>query len=75
MGLARKHLDEMKSVYGETYMINLIDKKGSQLRVGTQFTNLHTELGDDLIKYTWFDFHHECRKMKYENLAKLLDSF
>jgi hypothetical protein len=23
----------------------------------------------------WFDFHHECRKMKYENLAKLLDSF
>jgi len=23
--------------------------------------------------YVWFDFHHECRKMKYENLAKLVD--
>lgn len=27
--LARRHLDEMKGVYGETYMVNLIDKKGS----------------------------------------------
>lgn len=27
--LARTHLNEMKQVYGETYMINLIDKKGS----------------------------------------------
>jgi len=24
------------------------------------------------VKYVWFDFHHECRKMKWENLAKLL---
>lgn len=23
--------------------------------------------------YVWFDFHHECRKMKWENLAKLID--
>lgn len=28
---------------------------------------------DDLIYYVWFDFHHECRKMKWENLAKLVD--
>jgi len=25
-------------------------------------------------RYLWFDFHHECRKMKYENLSKLIDS-
>lgn len=24
------------------------------------------------IEYTWFDFHEECKKMKYENLSKLL---
>lgn len=28
---------------------------------------------DSLIKYVWFDFHHECRKMKYENLSKLIE--
>lgn len=73
--LAKKHLDEMKAVWGETYMVNLIDKKGSQLRVGTSFTGLWKELSDSRIGYTWFDFHHECKKMKYENLSKLLDSF
>jgi hypothetical protein len=24
------------------------------------------------IQYVWFDFHHECRNMKYENLSKLV---
>ena len=28
---------------------------------------------DDKIFYVWFDFHHECRKMKWENLSKLID--
>ena len=23
------------------------------------------------VKYVWFDFHHECRNMKWENLSKL----
>jgi len=25
-------------------------------------------------RYVWFDFHQECKNMKYENLAKLLQS-
>jgi len=25
-----------------------------------------------LIKYVWFDFHDECKKMKWENLSKLI---
>jgi len=24
------------------------------------------------LKYVWFDFHEECKKMKYENLSRLL---
>jgi len=43
------------------------------LRIGTHFTNLVNNLKDDLISYVWFDFHHECRKMKWENLSKLVD--
>ena len=31
------------------------------------------QIADDKIMYIWFDFHHECRKMKYENLSKLVD--
>jgi len=44
------------------------------LRIGTSFTTLINEkIKDDGVQYIWFDFHHECRKMKYENLAKLVD--
>jgi hypothetical protein len=71
--LAMKHVEEMKQNYGEQVFINLIDKKGSQLRIGTTFTNIVTNMKDDLIKYVWFDFHHECRNMKWENLSKLIE--
>lgn len=33
------------------------------------------KLADKDLKYVWFDFHAECRKMKYENLQKLIDLF
>jgi hypothetical protein len=71
--LAKKHIEEIKHNYGEQVFINLIDKKGSQLRIGTTFTGIVNKIKDDLIKYVWFDFHHECRKMKWENLSKLID--
>lgn len=74
LALAKKHVEEMKQNYGEQVFINLIDKKGSQLRIGTHFTNIVKNLKDDLIMYEWFDFHHECRKMKWENLSKLIDN-
>jgi len=28
---------------------------------------------DKDIEYVWFDFHGECKKMKWENLSKLVD--
>jgi hypothetical protein len=71
--LASKHIEEMKKNYGEQVFINLIDKKGSQLKIGTTFTNIVNTIKDELIMYVWFDFHHECRKMKWENLSKLVD--
>jgi phosphatidylinositol 4-phosphatase len=73
VSLAKKHVEEIKKEYGEQVFINLIDKKGSQLRIGTEFTTIVNEIKDQFIKYVWFDFHHECRKMKWENLSKLVD--
>jgi len=29
-------------------------------------------LKDPKLQYTWFDFHGECKKMKWENLSKLV---
>ena len=29
-------------------------------------------MNDPNIEYVWFDFHGECKKMKWENLSKLV---
>jgi len=55
--------------------VNLIDRKGNQLRIGDAFTHIYNELGDADLEYTWFDFHGECKKMKWENLSKLISIF
>jgi calcineurin-like phosphoesterase len=54
-------------------MVNLIDKKGTQKRMGEYFDKMHNVVSDNSMKLVWFDFHAECKNMKYENLSKLLD--
>jgi len=61
-------------MYGPQYLVNLIDKKGSQQRIGNEMTKIHSDLKDDDLKYVWFDFHGECKNMKWENLSKLVDT-
>ena len=34
---------------------------------------MYSELADNELNYVWFDFHSECKKMKWENLSKLID--
>jgi hypothetical protein len=51
----------------------LVDKKGSQGRLGDYLNKIHDTVGDEGMNLVWFDFHAECKNMKYENLSKLLD--
>lgn len=41
--------------------------------LGEYFQELVGQLKNEAVRFVWFDFHHECRKMKYENLSKLVD--
>ena len=54
-------------------MINLIDKKGSQKKIGEKMDEVVAKLKDSDLKLVWFDFHGECKNMKWENLSKLVD--
>ena len=68
------HFGKLKAIYRKVGIVNLIDKKGSQYQLGKLFTELFNGLEDDgKLKYVWFDFHHECRKMQWHNLSKLID--
>ena len=39
----------------------------------TTTTTAASQLFAEPIAYVWFDFHHECRKMQWHNLGKLVD--
>ena len=73
VSLAEEHFKETIERYGDISLINLIDRKGSQNLIGEEFTKVVSTMKNPKLNYEWFDFHHECRKMKYENLHKLID--
>lgn len=69
----KKNYEDIKKYYDNCSLINLIDKKGSQGRLGEYFQKMHNTVSDDAMNLVWFDFHAQCKNMKYENLSKLLD--
>ena len=71
---AQRHVKETQADYSKQYWVNLIDKKGSQDRIGKKMTLMWQNLKNPDIEYTWFDFHGECKKMKWENLSKLVST-
>ena len=41
--------------------------------MGEYFDRMHNSVSEPGFRLIWFDFHAECKNMKYENLARLLD--
>jgi len=71
--IAKKHFDKIVKDYGNQVVINLIDKKRTQQKLGIEFQRVVDEISkENPLKAVWFDFHQECKKMKYENLSRLL---
>ncbi|KAJ3343368.1 Phosphoinositide phosphatase sac1 [Gonapodya sp. JEL0774] len=70
----KKHFAELITTYGDQIAVNLLNKKGSEGRLGTAYSQIVKQIGDPRITYTWFDFHHECKNMKWHNISKLIDS-
>ena len=70
---AKKHFEETGASYKQQYLVNLIDKKGSQKMIGQKFTEIYQSLKDPNLHYVWFDFHGECKNMKWENLSRLVN--
>lgn len=68
-----KHFTRLIALYGDVICINLIDRKKDQLALGTLYEQYAERLNHPQLRYIWFDFHHECRKMQWHNLSKLVD--
>ncbi|KAL5338523.1 SacI homology domain-containing protein [Aspergillus crustosus] len=74
-----RHFRAISRRYGKIQAVSLIDKRPPEVKIGEQYEKYAQELnqsgGVDGIPlgFEWFDFHNECRGMKFENVSRLVD--
>lgn len=81
----RTHFERLARNYGAIQIVNLVEKHGVEEKIGTRYektiehlNSLARESSDkvnhDPLEFEWFDFHHACRGMKFENVSLLLST-
>ncbi|KAJ5578561.1 uncharacterized protein N7459_007525 [Penicillium hispanicum] len=74
-----RHFRELSRRYGKVQAVSLIDKLAGELKLGEQYERyadgFNKAGGNDgtPLRLEWFDFHNECRGMKFENVSRLVD--
>ncbi|KAF2843816.1 SacI domain-containing protein [Patellaria atrata CBS 101060] len=76
----KKHFVNLSSRYGKIYVASLVDKHGTESKVGKAYEKhadmLNESCGTDgkgeNLGFEWFDFHNVCRGMKFEKVSVLL---
>lgn len=68
-----RHLETTAGIYGRQVMIDLVDQVGSEGRLEKAFKDTISYLSHPSVRYEPFDFHAECRKMKWHRLSILTD--
>ncbi|PTB80964.1 hypothetical protein M440DRAFT_1322958 [Trichoderma longibrachiatum ATCC 18648] len=76
---AKRHFERLSASYGTLQIVNLVEKRGVEAPIGTQYQNTVARINEGLddkakIPFEWFDFHHACRGMKFENVSQLLST-
>lgn len=70
---ANKHFDQQVDFYGKNYLVNLVNQSGREKAVKNAYENLVHSLGNKNLEYVYFDFHHECSKMRWHRVQLLID--
>ncbi|PLB33473.1 SacI domain protein [Aspergillus candidus] len=74
-----KHFRSLSRRYGKVQAVSLIDKLAGELKLGNEFDKYTKSLNEaggiegKPLGLEWFDFHSECRGMKFENVSRLVD--
>eukprot|EP00842_Homolaphlyctis_polyrhiza_P000804 jgi/Hompol1/1724/HPOL_001925-RA len=74
----RNHFMEQIDLYGGQVVVNLINKHGYESQLGTWFARRIMELKEERIRefqsFIHFDFHEQCRKMRWDRISVLVDA-
>ena len=75
-----RHFSNIAKRYGNVQIALLVDKHGVEAAIGEAYMEHTKKLNEDngisgsKIGIEWFDFHAECRGMKFENVSHLTDT-
>ncbi|KAH8599325.1 SacI homology domain-containing protein [Bisporella sp. PMI_857] len=78
----KKHFANISERYGDIEIASLVEKHGNEAIVGDKYQEYMTRFneenanksGENAIGFEWFDFHAQCRGMKFENVSILTES-
>lgn len=71
-----KHFREQIDLYNDNYLVNLVNQKGYEKPVKDAYESAVLSLPGPIaahVKYIYFDFHHECRKMRWDRVRLLIE--
>lgn len=74
-----RHFRDLSRKYGKIQIVSLVDRHGVELKIGEAYESYtrafnESESSSSLkLGFEWFDFHHECRGMRFENVRCLVD--
>ncbi|CED84124.1 Putative phosphoinositide phosphatase [Phaffia rhodozyma] len=69
----KAHIDDQVEMYGDVYLINLVNQKGYEKPVKEAFEHAMERLGNQKAHYEYFDFHTECKGMRFDRVQGLVD--
>jgi phosphatidylinositol 4-phosphatase len=67
------HLQEQFKLYGPQILVNLLNQKGREKNVIDAFEGYLSQLPQENITYTHFDFHNECKKFRWNRIDILIE--
>lgn len=78
----KRHMTDLSSRYGDIYCASLVDKHGTEAKIGGAYEEHAKSLNENggldgqgkQLGFEWFDFHNICRGMHFENVSKLMDT-
>lgn len=71
-----KHFKQQVELYGENYLVNLVNQSGYERPVKEAYEKAVETLPESLaskVHYIYFDFHHECSKMRWDRVKLLIE--
>lgn len=75
------HMHSLSRKYGKIQAVCLADKHGVEKPIGEKYQEFAQDFNDrgqklagEALRFEWFDFHHECRGMKFENSSHLVEA-